>query len=382
MADLVRTTPRTPPMTTAARPQKAEVIREVADNQYLFYLPTWDACIMAFGPAPGTPGLKEGDEVLAVPTVDGDWYLIDPTNVGQTISPLGQWKWTTATSGAPASGQIGIDTVVFATATTIRISETTDPGTDASTLLTSFLVSGAELFIQEKDDATRWARYNITGAPTDVGTYRTIPVTLVAGSTVMPQNNRVMAVGVISSGGGGGGGTGPPGPAGPPGPTGATGAPGATGPAGPSGAGGQFVSQAIGDGASQAFVVTHNFGSRGVNVNVYRTASPYEEVSADVERTTLDTVTVRTTTVPASGEYTVIVQSAGTAGAGPVWAGYTHTQVAPASTWSVTHNLNRHPSVSVVDSGDTVVLPDVHYNSVNDLTISFGSATSGKAYLN
>lgn len=61
---------------------------------------------------------------------------------------------------------------------------------------------------------------------------------------------------------------------------------------------------------------------------------------------------------------------------------YTHTQSALASTWVVVHNLGAHPSATVVDTGDSVVLPDVHYDSVNQLTLTFGAPTSGKAYLN
>jgi hypothetical protein len=61
---------------------------------------------------------------------------------------------------------------------------------------------------------------------------------------------------------------------------------------------------------------------------------------------------------------------------------YTHTQVSAAATWTVTHNLNRRPSVTVVDSGDTVVIGDVNYVSDNQLTLTFSAAFSGKAHLN
>lgn len=61
---------------------------------------------------------------------------------------------------------------------------------------------------------------------------------------------------------------------------------------------------------------------------------------------------------------------------------FTYTQVAAATTWNVTHSLNKYPSVSVVDSGNSLLMPDVHYTDPNSLTITFGSATSGKAFLN
>ena len=66
---------------------------------------------------------------------------------------------------------------------------------------------------------------------------------------------------------------------------------------------------------------------------------------------------------------------------------YTHNQSSTSDTWTITHNLNRFPSVTVVDSTNTIVIGTVVYNSANQLTITFfqaGSALafSGKAYLN
>ena len=66
---------------------------------------------------------------------------------------------------------------------------------------------------------------------------------------------------------------------------------------------------------------------------------------------------------------------------------YTHNQSSTSNTWVVNHNLHRFPSVTVVDSADTIVQGTVVYNSNKQLTITFfsgGSALAfqGKAYLN
>ena len=66
---------------------------------------------------------------------------------------------------------------------------------------------------------------------------------------------------------------------------------------------------------------------------------------------------------------------------------YTHNQSTTSDTWTITHNLHRFPSVTVVDSGGTIVRGNVVYNSNKQLTITFfqgGSALAfqGKAYLN
>jgi len=66
---------------------------------------------------------------------------------------------------------------------------------------------------------------------------------------------------------------------------------------------------------------------------------------------------------------------------------YTHNQSSTSDTWVITHNLHRFPSVTVVDSADTIVQGTVVYNSSKQLTITFFSGSSalafqGKAYLN
>ena len=61
---------------------------------------------------------------------------------------------------------------------------------------------------------------------------------------------------------------------------------------------------------------------------------------------------------------------------------YVHTQGTLSATWTVVHNLNKYAGVEVVDSGDTVIIPNIHYDSLNQMTLTFGTATSGKAFCN
>jgi hypothetical protein len=61
---------------------------------------------------------------------------------------------------------------------------------------------------------------------------------------------------------------------------------------------------------------------------------------------------------------------------------YTHNQNSVSDTWSVTHNLGKKPSVTVVDSADTVLYGAVLYTNNNSLTITLSAPTSGKAYMN
>ena len=60
----------------------------------------------------------------------------------------------------------------------------------------------------------------------------------------------------------------------------------------------------------------------------------------------------------------------------------THTQGSASSTWTVTHNLNKFPSVTIVDSNEEQIFGVVDYQSANTIVLTFSAAISGKAYLN
>jgi len=54
----------------------------------------------------------------------------------------------------------------------------------------------------------------------------------------------------------------------------------------------------------------------------------------------------------------------------------------PALVWTIQHNLNKFPSVSVVDTSNTVVNSQVNYIDKNNITINNTAQFAGKAYLN
>jgi len=117
----------------------------------------------------------------------------------------GEWTWTTSTgTGSVSSGQIGIDTAAWSTATIIRMNKTTNLGVDASNFIAKFNV-GDTLYLQQKDDAARWGRYTVRAAVTDNGTWMSIPVTWIKDGTTMPANNQRMIVTLVIGGAAGGG---------------------------------------------------------------------------------------------------------------------------------------------------------------------------------
>lgn len=54
-----------------------------------------------------------------------------------------------------------------------------------------------------------------------------------------------------------------------------------------------------------------------------------------------------------------------------------------SDTWVIEHNLNKKPSITVVDSADTLILGfEADYDGMDKVTIRFNGAFTGKAYLN
>jgi hypothetical protein len=61
---------------------------------------------------------------------------------------------------------------------------------------------------------------------------------------------------------------------------------------------------------------------------------------------------------------------------------FVFTQSVAAAKWEIQHNLDKYPSVSIVDSAGTEVVGDVQYIDKNNIVILFTAPFSGKAYMN
>lgn len=60
--------------------------------------------------------------------------------------------------------------------------------------------------------------------------------------------------------------------------------------------------------AATTTTVTHNFNTRDVKVEVYRTTTPWDTVDVDVERTTVNAVLVRFSVAPAAAAFRIVVE--------------------------------------------------------------------------
>ncbi len=61
---------------------------------------------------------------------------------------------------------------------------------------------------------------------------------------------------------------------------------------------------------------------------------------------------------------------------------YIYNQPTPSTSWTIQHNLNKFPSVSVVNNNNVLMYGETTYTDLNNLTINFSAGFSGIAYLN
>ena len=61
---------------------------------------------------------------------------------------------------------------------------------------------------------------------------------------------------------------------------------------------------------------------------------------------------------------------------------FVYEQATASDTWLIVHNLNKRPSITVVDSAENVVIGSETYIDENTVEITFNGAFTGKAYLN
>jgi hypothetical protein len=96
--------------------------------------------------------------------------------------------------------------------------------------------------------------------------------------------------------------------------------------------------------------------------------------------TSISGVTTATSSV-AIKQPSVNVSIGGVIGGGDD-AHFVFRQETVSRTWNVEHNLNKYPSVTIVDSGDNILFTEIEYTDKNNLVVRFEASTSGKAYMN
>ena len=136
--------------------------------------------------------------------------------------------------------------------------------------------------------------------------------------------------------------------------------------------------------AHSDFTASRNGESGNVTLTGLTTASPAKDVDSTVVINITDTEVVNEVLhTNASGHLKFTPFSQIMSGLNILSdKAYTHTQSVSATTWVITHSLDKYASVTVVDSAGTVVIGQVDYNSLNQITLTFKASFSGKAYIN
>lgn len=109
------------------------------------------------------------------------------------------WSWTTKTADAAANGQVGINNAAWVSATQVNLNEKTTGNVDTTNFMARIKV-GDEFYIQQKTDATRWGKYQVTGTPTDQGTWWSWPVTYEDSSGAPPNGSADTTVSFLTQG--------------------------------------------------------------------------------------------------------------------------------------------------------------------------------------
>ena len=61
---------------------------------------------------------------------------------------------------------------------------------------------------------------------------------------------------------------------------------------------------------------------------------------------------------------------------------YVYYQNVQSDAWEIQHNLDKYPSITVVDSASNVVVGDIRYVDTNNVVVTFTAPFSGKAFCN
>jgi hypothetical protein len=131
------------------------------------------------------------------------WEPYSPVPSG----PVVEYDFSTATTAPPATREIRFNTAhPYTAVTTIWLRVLTANGTDLRAGLAA-QPAGVTLYVQQKDDATRYGKFQTTAEGVDQGDYFAFAVTWIANGAAI-VNNQAVAVQFAGGGSGGGGGTG------------------------------------------------------------------------------------------------------------------------------------------------------------------------------
>ena len=151
---------------------------------------------------PGPPG-PEGPPGPAGPAGEAG-----PEGPPGQSANVAEYLFSAATSPPPGDGQVRFNHADQTLATTIWLDDDQATGVAIGNLLNVAVKTGTLIYIQDKDDETRWQRYEAVADPVDGGTYVEYSVAWVDGGTALTEQRVKIAFFIPGE-------EGPPGPQGP-----------------------------------------------------------------------------------------------------------------------------------------------------------------------
>lgn len=115
-------------------------------------------------------------------------------------------------------------------------------------------------------------------------------------------------------------------------------------------------------------------GGLGDIVKWYDKVAKHLDVEGETLHVDLNIATPKEVSAGGVGEEGEIIE-------GDVYRMYHHKQTQPSAEWNIKHDLGKFPNVKIVDTLKQLCLGDVYYIDENNVTIKFGGAESGDAYL-
>jgi hypothetical protein len=114
---------------------------------------------------------------------------------GTTASTTAEYRMDNGTTPPPPSGDVRFNNFATQSAATILyIHKVTTNGVDGTAVLTALLKQNAQILIQDKNDATKFTKFNITADATFADPTFSVPVASIASGANIANNAQLLVV--------------------------------------------------------------------------------------------------------------------------------------------------------------------------------------------
>ena len=106
---------------------------------------------------------------------------------------VAEYQFNSNTSPPPGDGQIRFNNAVQTLASKIWLDDDQATGVNIGNLLTRVIGTGTQIYIQDKDDGSKWQQYEVVSAPVDGGTYVEYSVSWMKGGSPLTEQRVMVA---------------------------------------------------------------------------------------------------------------------------------------------------------------------------------------------